>query len=342
MERREFIQQSGRLMAAGAIINHLATPALARTSPFTDSAAPHRNTIPDFSGALVYTTTVQKNGQPVRIHAISTGTVAVTRAFRRERGGDLLRKVNILIDSHFTEFMPVWVWVIEHPEGVIVVDTGENADVLNPDYFDQVGMLDRYINHKTIRFGITREQEIDRQLASLGIEPNRIRSVVMTHLHLDHTDGIRHFPKTEIVVARPEFLHPYNNLPELYPSWFKPRLVDYKTDSVDGFGKAVALTDAGDILLVATPGHTHHHSSVLFQADDAHYLFAGDTSYDQSQLLRGELAGVNANQKQTRQTYEVIQDYATRHPLVYLPSHDADAANRLVNRHVLLQPGISS
>lgn len=321
MERREFIQQSGRLMAAGTVIAHLATPAQARIFPLNDSAvmAQHPNTIPDFSGAMVYTTTVQKNGQPVRIHAISTGTVAVTRAFRQEKGGDVLRKINILLDSHFTEFMPVWVWVIEHPEGVIVVDTGENADVLKPAYFNQVGLFNRYVNHKTIRFGITREQEIDRQLVKLGIGPDRIRSVVMTHLHLDHTDGIRHFPRTEIVVARPEFSHPYNNLPELYPRWFKPHLVDYQPDSVAGFGKAVALTDAGDILLVATPGHTYFHSSVLFQADNAHYLFAGDTSYDQAQLLRSELAGVNASQTQARQTYQVIRDYATRHPLVYLP-----------------------
>lgn len=285
---------------------------------------------------MVYTTTVQKNGQPVRIHAISTGTVAVTRAFRREKGGELLRKVNILIDSHFTEFMPVWVWVIEHPSGVIVVDTGENADVLNPAYFDHVDALNRYVNHKTIRFDIAREQEIDRQLSNLGITPDRIRSVVMTHLHLDHTDGIRHFPKTEIVVARSEFEHPYSNLPELYPAWFKPHLVDYKFDSVDSFGQSVALTEAGDVLLVATPGHTHHHSSVLFQADDAHYLFAGDTSYNQAQLLAGELAGVNASQQQTRLTYQRIRAYASRHPLVYLPSHDAEAATRLAHRQTLV------
>jgi N-acyl homoserine lactone hydrolase len=286
-------------------------------------------TLTDFAGPLVHTVTVTKNGLPVRIHGISTGTVAVKRAFRQAKGGRLFRKVNLLLDPVFTEMMPVWVWVIEHPEGVIVVDTGETAQVLEPAYFDRTGLFNSYLNHKTIRFALRREQEIDRQLLGLGIGLERIRSVVLTHLHLDHTDGLKYFPGIEIVVNRAEFKHPYNNLPQLYPPWFKPRLVDYRSESVAVFGESVALTEAGDVRLVATPGHTHHHSSVLFEADNAHYLFAGDASYTQDQVVAGQLAGVNANQKLTRLTYERIRAYAAQWPLVYLPSHDPESGNRL-------------
>lgn len=337
MQRREFMHQTGRYAAAALLTTQLTQQAMAKSQSFAGhqrlAVPPYR---PDFGRQ---TTTVLKNGQPVKIHAISTGSVAVTQAFRQAKGGELFRKANILLDSHFTEFMPIWVWVIEHPEGVIVIDTGENSDVLKPDYFDQVGVVNRFVNKKAFRFAIEREQEIDRQLAQLGIGPDRIRRVVMTHLHLDHTDGLRYFPNTEIVVARPEFEHPYSNLPELYPNWFTPRLVDYQSEKVAGFSQSVPLTDAGDVLLVATPGHTHHHSSVLFQADDAHYLFAGDMSYNQGQVLRGELAGGNADQHKARQSYQQVLAYAAHHPLVYLPSHDADAADRLQNRLVLSAAG---
>ena len=331
MERRHFLQRSSRYLAAGALALPLTGLVYTRLASLggPSSTTTGRPQQPDFTGPLLQTTTVQRNGSPVRIHAISTGTVAVTRAFRQEKGGNLLRKVNVLLDEQFTELMPIWVWIIEHPEGVIVVDTGENAQVLEPTYFDRVGVLDRYINHRAIRFEINREQEIDRQLASLGIGAERIRHVVLTHLHLDHTDGLRYFPKVDIVVNRAEFVRPYNNLPELYPAWFKPRLVDYRPDSVAIFGESSALTDAGDVRLVATPGHTHHHSSVLFQADDAHYLFAGDASYTQAQVVAGEMAGVNADRSQTQVTYQKIRAYAAQYPLVYLPSHDAAAADRL-------------
>ncbi|GAB2566579.1 N-acyl homoserine lactonase QqlR [Spirosoma areae] len=329
------MQQTSRLAAATLVATQLTQRAMAQSPRSPTYNPPTMSLTSPYPEKSVHTTTVLKNGQPVKIHAISTGSVAVTQAFRRAKGGELFRKANILLDSHFTEFMPIWVWVIEHPEGVLVIDTGETSDVLRPDYFDQVGVLNRFVNKKAFRFEIKREQEIDRQLAQLGITPDRIRRVVMTHLHLDHTDGLRYFPKTEIVVARPEFAHPYSNLPELYPSWFSPRLVDYQTEKVAGFSQSMPLTDAGDLLLVATPGHTHHHSSVLFQADDAHYLFAGDMSYSQGQLLRGELAGGNASQSQARQSYQQVLAYAVQHPLVYLPSHDADAANRLRNQLVV-------
>lgn len=334
MQRRQFIHKAGSYAATAWLTAPLVQQPVHQLYT-TMTSDKHMTISLPFIDKGVQTTTVMKNGKPIKIHAISTGSVAVTRSFRTARGGELFRKANILLDRQFTEFMPIWVWIIEHPEGVLIIDTGENTDVLKPDHFDGVGAFNRFINKRAFRFEMAREQEIDRRLAQIGITPDRIRRVVMTHLHLDHTDGLRHFPKTEIVVARPEFDHPYSNLPELYPAWFKPMLVDYQLDKVDGFAQSVPLTNANDVWLVATPGHTHAHSSVLLLADDAHYLFAGDMSYNQNQLLQGELAGGNASQHQARQSYERVLAYARQHPLVYLPSHDAESANRLINRSVL-------
>jgi len=61
------------------------------------------------------------------LHGFSTGTVKVKSKFRTAKGGQLLSKINFLIDKDWTEEMPILVWVIDHPEGVIVIDTGENA-----------------------------------------------------------------------------------------------------------------------------------------------------------------------------------------------------------------------
>lgn len=63
----------------------------------------------------------------------------------------------------------------------------------------------------------------------------------------------------------------------------------------------------------------------LLHTDEAHYLFAGDLSYNQGQLLHGELAGGNTSQTLARQSYERVLAHAHRHPLVYLPSHAAAA-----------------
>lgn len=78
-----------------------------------------------------YAKNVQFNDGVGTIHGFTTGMVSVKTKFREARGGALLSKLNFLLDSQFTEYMPIWVWVIDHPEGVFVIDTGENARVKN-------------------------------------------------------------------------------------------------------------------------------------------------------------------------------------------------------------------
>ena len=70
----------------------------------------------------------------MRIHVIQTGAVAIKQVQRsgRPTGNPVL---NILLDPHWTKPLPIFAFVIEHPQGLIVVDTGETARVAEPGYF---------------------------------------------------------------------------------------------------------------------------------------------------------------------------------------------------------------
>lgn len=65
----------------------------------------------------------------MNIHAIQTGTVALTTNWREGVGRGRRRLLNTLLDRQWTEPLPIYAFAIEHPEGVIVVDTGETARV---------------------------------------------------------------------------------------------------------------------------------------------------------------------------------------------------------------------
>ncbi len=71
----------------------------------------------------------------MRIHTMQTGTVAIKQRQRQGVGLGTRRRLNTLFDSAWTEPLPIYVWVIEHPEGIIVVDTGETARAAEPGYF---------------------------------------------------------------------------------------------------------------------------------------------------------------------------------------------------------------
>jgi hypothetical protein len=63
----------------------------------------------------------------MRIHAIQTGTVKIKTAQVEGRGHGFRRQMAVYTDGNWTEWLPTYAWAIEHPEGIIVVDTGQGV-----------------------------------------------------------------------------------------------------------------------------------------------------------------------------------------------------------------------
>ena len=52
------------------------------------------------------------NNEPIKIHAISTGEVSVKSKFRETKSKGIFAALSFLLDKNFTEWMPIWTWVI--------------------------------------------------------------------------------------------------------------------------------------------------------------------------------------------------------------------------------------
>jgi glyoxylase-like metal-dependent hydrolase (beta-lactamase superfamily II) len=274
----------------------------------------------------------------MRIHAISTGTVQVTSRQRRGSGPGPLRPLLTMADRSFTDPLPIWAWAIEHPEGVIVVDTGETARVMEPGWFPR---WHPYF-HTAVKFDVRPEQEIGPQLRERGIEPGDVRKVVLTHMHTDHSGGLAHFPDAEILVSRREMdvaggtmgrLRGF--LPNRWPDWFDPTTYDPTTEPFGPFPESMPVTEAGDVRIVPTPGHTPGHVSVVLDEGDRVLFFAGDTSYDEGLMVEGAIDGVCPDPDSARLSMERIRELCASRAIVYLPGHDPEAGERLESRRAV-------
>ena len=131
------------------------------------------------------------------VHAIRTGLVQVRRAQMESRGTGVARIAHMLLDEEWSEWLPIYAWVIEHEEGVIVVDTGETARVHQPGYHPRWHPFYR----RAVQFSVHPDEEIGPQLRQLGIGARDVRQVVLTHLHTDHAGGLVHLTGSKVSVA---------------------------------------------------------------------------------------------------------------------------------------------
>jgi glyoxylase-like metal-dependent hydrolase (beta-lactamase superfamily II) len=281
----------------------------------------------------------------MKMHAIQTGTVSIKTRQVEGVGRGSRRQLNMLVDREWTEPLPMYAFALEHPEGVLVVDTGETARVLEPGY------VPRW--HPFYRFGlkesIAPEDEIGPQLERLGIAPADVRWVVLTHMHVDHAGGLQHFPSNEILVSRTEYelasgfrgrMRGY--LSNRFPTWLKPTLLDLPATPYGPFPRSLKLTAAGDVTLVGLEGHTPGHIGVVVEENDHLVLFAGDSSYNEDLMLRGAVDGVSPDEQAARRTHERIHALAAERPTVYLVAHDPQTGDRLADRRPVPTPAAAA
>jgi len=273
----------------------------------------------------------------MKLHAIQTGSVRIKTAQVEGRGRGLRRRLAVFPDRNWTAWLPTYAWVIDHPEGVVVVDTGQGTHLL-----ESGRSLHPYMRWE-VAFRIERDEEIGPQLRTLGIKPRDVKRVVLTHLHCDHDGGLAHFPQTEILVARGELAiargwigRARGYLSNRWPSWFNPVPLDLLPEPWGPFAASRRLTSSGDVVAVATPGHTRDHISVVVEDQGTTYFLAGDTSYDERLMLAGRVDGVSADDDVAGATLHAIRQLANDRPTVYLPTHDPESAARLARRSLVV------
>ncbi len=274
-----------------------------------------------------------------RVHGVQTGWITIKNAHYRLRGPESLRLPSIIGDTTWTAPKPMLSWVIEHPEGLIVIDTGERAGSRNlGTYLACADPGNNFFITRNFKVNVETESELRPQLIKLGLEPTDVRWVIQTHLHFDHANGFDFFPKAEVLVSKAELegqrRQPTGAVSCLYPANFNPTALGYEAQSYETFPGYHALTNAEDVVIVPTNGHSYGHQSVLLRDNEQTFFFAGDVVFDEQQLLAQEMAGIVHDVGEARSSMERAKNFVVSTPTVFLPSHDPNSLQRLATKQI--------
>lgn len=155
---------------------------------------------------------------------------------------------------------PVHGFVITHPGGALLVDTG----VGGPDEW----LSDwRVVNHSAAD-----------ALAALDMSPSDIDLVINTHLHFDHCGQNAVFRHAPFYIQRAELDRARREAQEL-AAWFD--FMGARFELLHGDAEVVP-----GVSVITTPGHTAGHQSVVVRAGDgAPDVLIGDAAYTPRQYL---------------------------------------------------------
>jgi N-acyl homoserine lactone hydrolase len=219
--------------------------------------------------------------------------------------------------------VPVPFFLIRHPQGDIVVDGGNPLAVARDPRAHWGVLAERFHVH------MTEEQHCVAQLARLGVRPESVGHVVQTHLHIDHTGALGHFPNATVVVHARE-LHAAREAESPIASGYvredydRPELRwQLAEGELDLFGD-------GTIRLFETPGHSAGHMSLLLDLDETGpVLLAADAADNRAQWEGREHPRALFSREEARRSLERLRELARQTGALLVLGHDPDDWSRL-------------
>jgi N-acyl homoserine lactone hydrolase len=279
---------------------------------------------PSQTPTMAQTTTVSG----IRIHALRTGWVAVKGTHRELDVPRVLALPSIIFGRDWAPWMPIIVFAIEHPEGVILVDTGPSPQINDTDYY-ACDKNNEFFYKRNLRFSVPAGDTLRPRLMQAGIDPARVASLVITHFHADHIGGVDVVPQAKAFTGVGNWPQHTGSFTCRLPAGFQPQLVDTSAVAATDLAKSTALTVDGRVRLVPLPGHTAGHIGVAVTDGGHTWLMVGDATFDLDQTERGAVTGVSQDISNAQATQKQLKRTAASGAVTVLPAHDPSVFTRL-------------
>lgn len=277
----------------------------------------------------------------IKIHVFHTGEVCVAPDL--PFGGDNCNAVKasgVFGKKEDRLWLPVSAYLIEHPKGKFLVDTGWARDMSPNGEFDkkaQIKSLGSVMLYEVNQGRIGLGQCIDEQLLEMGIKDSDIDAVLITHLDCDHANGlkqVKNAKKFMVSADEVKFANKITNKVRYYKGWWEGiDLTEFEWNDNQGpVGKSYDLLGDGSIELINIPGHADGLYAVKVKNKEGKFvLLFSDGGYARKSWEEQITSGIAADKQLQKQSLAWIREQSLDENCVEsLANHDPDIAPHVI------------
>lgn len=229
---------------------------------------------------------------------------------------------------------------LKHPSGRnILFDTGYSSR-----FFRETMRLPFSLYAKTTPVSIAPSEELHHQLTKIGLGPEDIDTVILSHFHADHTAGLRDFSNARFIASGSAYnaVHHLNgfqavrkgHIPALLPVDFSKRMTAVEVREIDiskelpGFSNGWDIIGDGSLVAVPLPGHAKSQFGLYF--DDEKYgptFLIADATWSRKAIRedrkpRWPAYAIFDSRTDYDATFDqLVRLYHMKHDLRIIPSH---------------------
>lgn len=211
--------------------------------------------------------------------------------------------------------VPVPCYLIEHPKGRVLFDSGLNSQILT----DPAARLGKIAKYYDIFFDAG--DDIASRLDAMGIGVDGIDYLINSHLHFDHAGGNDALPNCPVVVQRREW-EAANDPDMAAKNGFMRQDFDHGHDRILADGEHDIFGD-GSVVCLPTYGHTPGHQSLKVRLDTGDVILTGDACYLRQTLEEMRLPMILHNADDMRRSLGKLKELQQRGARIFY-GHDPD------------------
>lgn len=261
----------------------------------------------------------------IKIHAMRCGTVGTDESIPdRSKSKNPYAYTGVLRGERHRVWLPVFAYLIEHPQGRILVDTGWHTDVR----IDQRKHLSWKLNIASKAI-LPAGEAVTEQLKARNLSPSDINIVLLTHLDVDHASGLSlvkdakafYAGEAELMAARQGDIRYNKKLWENIPV----RPIPMADNDAFPHKKAWDVFGDGTVYFVDLAGHSAGMTGVLIQNNGKYVILTGDACYSRRNWEDLKLPGITADADKAKRSIEWVARMAKSADCVeILATHDPE------------------